>query len=245
MKESYINLDESDLNKPIYRIFSLKYFCELALTKKNTLVHPSKWDDPLENFLLNQKIQTDRGPARNHSRKNIYGQCWTFKNESDAMWRIYSSKKSGVKVKTTVKKLFNSLQNVCRKTDKKFCYIGKVEYYKREEIQSHIDKFKRTKKYSKNGLLEARKLLLKRETFSYEDEIRLISYFRERYPTSELFKYNVNPKKVFSEIALDPRLKNEKKENMIEKLTSLGFNSKDITQSKLYRLNKNEIRVLS
>lgn len=53
-----------------------------------------------DNILIDTKrINTDL------QKKTIYGQSWTLDEESDALWRIYSSKENwGVKVKTTIKK---------------------------------------------------------------------------------------------------------------------------------------------
>lgn len=42
-------------------------------------------------------------------RSDFYGQCWTLKSTSDAMWRIYSPKKDAVRVRTTIRKLAESL----------------------------------------------------------------------------------------------------------------------------------------
>ena len=50
-------IDISDLDKPIYRIFSKSRFIDLLKTKKNGLVRPNKWDDPFENFFLRSKAQ--------------------------------------------------------------------------------------------------------------------------------------------------------------------------------------------
>ncbi|MEX0595397.1 MAG: DUF2971 domain-containing protein, partial [Candidatus Paceibacterota bacterium] len=114
MNDNYIYLDDNELNLPVFRIYSMNHFCDLVLTEKNVLVHPEKWDDPFENFILNLKIETESGLASNHSRKNIYGQCWTLNDETDAMWRIYSKDCMGIKVKTTIKKLFGSFVRSCQ-----------------------------------------------------------------------------------------------------------------------------------
>jgi hypothetical protein len=100
----------NDIDAPIYRIFSKLRFLALARTSQNGLVNPSKWDDPFENFFLRSEISGARGEriSMNSLERDWYGQCWTYNNDTDAMWRIYSSRKDGIKIKTTVRKIFES-----------------------------------------------------------------------------------------------------------------------------------------
>lgn len=241
----YLNIEEEELKKPIYRIFSFKNFCSSVLTKKNALVHPSKWDDPLENYLLNHPIKTDKGNIKNSGRNQVYGQCWSLKNESDAMWRIYSSDMMGIKVKTTIKDLFESTYEQFEKDTLKFCFIGKVIYYNQEkETQKLVEAFENSHKFSHDGSLEAKQLLFKREAFSHEKEVRLIAFFRERNQTSKILEYNFEPHKIFKEIILDPRLDDHSISRYKEKLVALGLNEKIISKSKLYTLNKEELKAL-
>ena len=110
MKDHLIHLTEEDLDKPIYRIFSFKRLEEIFKEKKLTLAKPKKWDDPFENFILNSTgTLPDGREFQIGFRDNYYGQCWSLTVESDAMWRIYSPEKDGVKVKTTIRKLFQPL----------------------------------------------------------------------------------------------------------------------------------------
>ena len=74
----------------------MKRLLELFQTRHNVLVAPEKWDDPFENFIL----KSDRV-----SRRGWYGQCWTWQRASDAMWRIYSGDKNGVRMRSTPAKL--------------------------------------------------------------------------------------------------------------------------------------------
>jgi hypothetical protein len=80
---------------PIYRIFSIDRFVELARTRQNVLVSPYKWDDPFENFLLRCPVRDASGRTlrMGNLAERWYGQCWTSTRESDAMWRIYSPEK--------------------------------------------------------------------------------------------------------------------------------------------------------
>jgi hypothetical protein len=100
-----------DWDAPIYRTYSLEYALALFKSGTNGLVHPSRWDDPFENFFLKNGAVDENGNlvALDEVHKDFYGQCWTIEEESDALWRIYSQAKGGVCISTTIRKLFESI----------------------------------------------------------------------------------------------------------------------------------------
>src|SRR5208337_1102621 len=97
-------LNIKDWDATIYRVFPIRWFRDMVETKTMGLARPSRWDDPFENFYLKCKVRLATGEIG--SLKLIaskwYGQCWTKNRESDAMWRIYSPDKCGVRVSTTI-----------------------------------------------------------------------------------------------------------------------------------------------
>jgi hypothetical protein len=103
-------IDIDDWDAPIYRVYSMHRFKSLLNTKTNGLVHPSLWKDPFENFFLKCKAVASDGTfvSLESLSESWYGQCWTKNRDSDAMWRIYSPNKDGVRVSTTIRKLFVS-----------------------------------------------------------------------------------------------------------------------------------------
>lgn len=90
---------------PVHRLL------EIFESRQLVLVEPNKWDDPFENLLLKGMLEgtSDKFPITKVFRTSIYGQCWTTHKETDAMWRIYSQDKNGVKVRCSVKNLFWTL----------------------------------------------------------------------------------------------------------------------------------------
>ena len=80
-------IDIVDWDAQIYRVYSIKWFTDLITTNKNGLVNPSKWEDPFENFFLqNQCVASDGTIVSLESLSNSwYGQCWTRNSDSDAM----------------------------------------------------------------------------------------------------------------------------------------------------------------
>ena len=129
---NYINISAEEKGKNIYRVIPVCWLLELFKTKKNTLLKPALWDDPFENFILKGLGRLSNGKTASLGMRDLlYGQCWTLRRESDAMWRIYSSDKNGVKIRTTIKKLFESLYNVMPSRSRDVsCFIGKVKYFR-------------------------------------------------------------------------------------------------------------------
>ncbi len=79
MTNNLIHLTDSDLDRPLYRIFGFARFVEVFEEKQLTLVKPKKWDDPFENFILNSTgILPDGMEFQFGSRDAFYGQCWTL-----------------------------------------------------------------------------------------------------------------------------------------------------------------------
>lgn len=110
--KNYLNLNNKEFDMPIYRIFKKKHFTELINEKKNVLVSPKLWDDPYENILLSKgvEVEVDGQPIVPGFMKNVYCQCWSMLGESDAMWRIYSHSNENVMIRSTPRKLLESLK---------------------------------------------------------------------------------------------------------------------------------------
>jgi hypothetical protein len=88
----HINLSEKEIAKPIYRVFSLDRFVETLEQGQLTLVRPSLWEDPWENYLFKfmHKNNIGKNKLLRWYGEDLFAQCWTFHRETDAMWRIYS-----------------------------------------------------------------------------------------------------------------------------------------------------------
>lgn len=96
--ENYLYLNSKNLDKPIYRIVSASRFIQILTSKQLTLVNPQKWDDPFENSLAVARVYVSHEAVRFLERTGVYGQCWTWHEDTDAMWRIYSPNKDGVRL---------------------------------------------------------------------------------------------------------------------------------------------------
>ncbi|MEZ2591647.1 DUF2971 domain-containing protein [Pantoea agglomerans] len=200
---NYINLTNL-LDKPIYRIMPISRFLQLLEDEVLTLVKPKKWDDPFENALLNCEIETSDGEVISFAAKDsVYGQCWTFHRETDAMWRIYSHEKDGIRVRTTPRKLLTALRKAEPKNHTLNCFIGKVSYLSKSNL---LSKLQSINLLNPNGAGVAESLLYKRTAFSHENEVRLIYSGKDDACTSDIFQFPIEPNKLFDRLLFDPRM---------------------------------------
>ncbi len=236
-----LNLEPNEF-KYIYRIFSQDYFEASLVNKELTLVAPSLWEDPYENvffkyFDSHQRRENETG--RWHG-ENLFGQCWSSLEESDAMWRIYSQDLKGVKVKidrTMLRPIFYNHFDIYLMRD---CFIGKVKYLTEQEILEVIksDNFQNSNSMNDTGHTRAFGLLFKRNEFSHEKEIRIICDVQEPIHATKknILNIAIEPNSLFSEIVLDPRLPIEQFELKKEIYQKLGFMG-SIKKSNLYNFS--------
>lgn len=228
---NYINLDETSKSQAVYRVFPVQRLLEMMQTRKNVLVKPKKWDDPFENALLSSAMGLPDGTICSFAAKNsVYGQCWTMHEETDAMWRIYSNDKTGVKIKTTISKLLDSLKNDLHEFWELRCFIGKVLYFPEMEL---FKKFDEVDLMNSNGSGIAETLLYKRIEFEHENEVRLIYSGVDNKCLAEILEYSIDPFDLIDEIVFDPRMPSVFVDAFKEKLSRLGY-AKPIRQSSLY-----------
>ena len=234
--ENYLNIDKDKREQYVYRIVSLKRLLELFEKNENVLVKPCLWDDPFENFIMNSKIRLPSGEISNlMSRELFYGQCWSKSKASDAMWRIYSPENTGIRIRTTVRKLFNSLGDVISTVPNVKVFIGNVEYLPNKKLLEFSQTvFLNVSLPQANDL--ARTLLVKRPAFKHENELRLLYFDVEKLNSGNIFKYMVNPHELIDQIMIDPRVSYSEYKNIkeyIQKNTDYGGS---IKRSLLYTL---------
>jgi hypothetical protein len=196
------------------------------------------WDDPLENFILTTAAKTLAGDLRYdfEARNRFYGQCWSLIDESDAMWRIYSHDKMGIKVKTTIRKLIDSLQSSPDASSGE-CFVGKVKYLDSGALKQRLEdtSWLHMEAISYDG--QAASLLFKRLEFTHEHEVRLL-FLDHRDGGSMIFQHSVEPLELFDEIEFDPRISTEMFEVFHFYFREKILYNKPIVQSELYKVPK-------
>ena len=249
--DNLIFLTDEELDKNIYRVFSFERLKEIFDTKKVTLVKPKRWDDPFENFILNSTgILPDGREFQLGFRDSFYGQCWSLTKESDAMWRIYSPDKNGVKVKTTIRKLFNPLFQVGGEHQKMngniynlSSFVGKVKYQGMKKLMEMLNDKERmsNKIFDQSGWGQASSFYFKRWAFRHENEIRIMFNKHDEH-SDDFFKYDVDPNDLIDEIVFDPRMNTEEYHRRKREIRSWNFN-KNVIQSGLYKIKDFRIQL--
>lgn len=231
---NYIGLTEAELDQPIYRIFSLERFFQVLDKKQLALVKPHLWDDPFENVLLKSQFKTaSNETAIFEAHDSVYGQCWTRHAETDAMWRIYSQHKNGVRLKTTPRKLLATLQANIHEHPELCGFIGKVAYAANEnQLKEQLQQINLT---ATDGTGIAQSLLYKRKEFEHEQEIRLIYSGPDGKCPNNIFNCSIKPNTLFDSIMFDPRIDESLRKACTAAIQNLGCNVK-VEISNLYDL---------
>jgi hypothetical protein len=235
-----------DTDARIYRIYPKHRFLELLRSGKNALVKPDLWNDPFENFFLRSAVLGPKGEriVISSLADDWYGQCWTLNEDTDAMWRIYSHDKDGIKVRTTIRKLFDSFYDENDKFARLKFLMGSVRYWKEAEI---VDLMNKVSFYDiafggqATGFAEL--LCVKREAFEHEREVRLL--FQDLAPkrsSGPVVLFDIEVNKVFDEVVLDPRLSEAEAAAFSAEIVAAGC-TLSISQSPLYRLPKFKLRL--
>lgn len=244
-----VHLSEDALDQPIYRIYALDRFKTLVSSATDALVHPTRWDDPFENFMLartevRDEISRTTIPLRNLA-DDWYGQCWSLTSESDAMWRIYSPSGAGrgVKVRTTIRRLFENLRAVGPAQWPQQFFVGRIRYVDQAELDQLMGRITFADVTAGGqGTGFAELLCLKRDTFAHENEVRLLFQDmalpdppRGRLGGGGVFKYPLDAHYVFDEVVLDPRLEEADFLAMKAELQAAGCRL-PISKSSLYEV---------
>lgn len=244
MEENGLHISSWDT--PIYRVFKLKRFKDLLTSRMNGLVSPFMWDDPFENLLLRCKVRDPTGELGSLEpiASGWYGQCWTLNRDSDAMWRIYSPEKTGVRAATTIKKLFSSIWNPSDKYRHLKYFIGIVQYLDRAKIEQFLATTSFTN-LAVGGQTHnfAETLCMKRKEFEHEKEVRILTYDAEgNMGEKGVLNFPFDHQKILDGVTLDPRLLAPDFERIRMELKDSGC-MLPIDQSELYKINNTIIRL--
>lgn len=244
-RNNYIRISRNEWETPIYRFTTVDRVLQLIVQGQNTLVSPRKWKDPFENILSRVPCRKINGESFMHPhRDRVYGQCWTMIEETDATWRMYVPDENGVRLKTTIRKLHQSLHRSQDAYASISCFIGRVEYKTEDELSACLS----NRKWNNEHFLgvgsqgQAESLLFKREAFTPEEEIRLIFLDPHNRGKSDYYHYPLNPSDEILQITFDPRMEDSLYDTYSSILRKYRY-SGDIGKSTLYQLPISEIPV--
>ena len=240
----------------VYKYIRLEYLLSMLRNKKLRVDKVSKWKDPYENFFVKEEFctynsfyQRDITISTEEISKRIYGQSWTLKEESDAMWRIYSiyseDKKfnldeMAIKIKVQVRNLFDLVytEDSCMATTS----IGEVQYKTTKEIEEWRNNLRCAKidflKFSEECLF------MKRDSFQHEEEVRIIISECTEKIAQEFLEFEIPNIGIFEEYILDPRLNNQEDiDNVVKLISECGVEKSLISRSSLYDFFPKKIKL--
>jgi len=236
------NVNEEEQEKyfytPIYQILPLEYAISILQNRVLRFNSVFKyWEDPYELFLFKQNIFIEGTPFHiNDYDKKLYGQCWSLNKDTDAMWRIYSSKKKGVRIKTTIGKMIQVLDQT-RGMNWTAPAFGLVKYVDIKFIKEYLRQIEKDGS-GKFFEMMSDSLFYKREQFSHEKEVRFIIQTEGvdgfQYNDGDFLNLKIDPTELIEEISLDPRLDANDVTRLTSELRDLNIHI-PISQSDLYK----------
>lgn len=177
----------------LYRIQSFDRVVQIFEERALYFAHPSSWDDPYETRL------------RHEASSALFAQCWCRSGVSDAMWRIYSPDRLGVRIRTTDVKLRAAIKEGLRGNGIKY-RLRPVEYLKEAELNLKIEELADALKENFDPSRAADALQWKRRAFEHEKETRLIVFRQKSTPKGEAgIKIPIDPHDLIEDILIDPR----------------------------------------
>ena len=234
----YINMSDDEISRPIYRIVNFDRLVSLFQSNKMTFVKPEKWDDPFENYIAKTKIDMGSSFLDVGIRKNPHGTCWTIKSVSDAIWKIYSHDKKSVRIKSTPEILCRNITKGLKGYPKSKLFIGKVEYLKTDEIKKKAKEFTKGVIPGDRDKVVAQSLLFKRNSFSHEEEVRVLVIDHDDISTDGVLNIKVDPHEIIQSIEIDSRASSETVDAYADYLKNVLHFNGYVRKSTLYDIPK-------
>jgi len=232
--ENFINLSQQQLDQHVYRIMKQDYVITLFTDQKNVLSRIHNWKDKFENFQMKLGGILDGEKFGYEFKDDFVGQCWTSNSLSEAMWGIYANDPNTryLRIRSTPRKLLDALIAAHPKMPQDTCFVGKVEYKREKELKELVQN---GGALTLNAVSLANALLLKRNAFRHESEVRLL-YFGDAnsFDDGGFYRYDVDPHRMITQIMADP---NRCRKNWQDEKTAIqqktGF-AGEIKRSKIY-----------
>ena len=232
----------SDLDRHLFRIIPFDSLLQMFTDKHNILVKTSKWEDSYENFLLKETIIHNGEPVNlKIYQDRLFGQCWTTKQSSDALWRIYSPDKKSVRIKTTIGMLWDSVKGASEGRSA----IGRVQYVPQKKLTEDLLKVSPFSVERLSRLIVS-SFFIKRISFSHESEYRLIYMCKESSQdiSKDIKCFDIKPLDFILNVYFDPRADSAYVDRCTKVLVNAyGYPKDRIHKSTLYDFNPITIEV--
>lgn len=171
------------LDDAIYRILPVSFLTQDVANGTLTLRRVIAWEDTHEAAYFRRELPAQTGElvGMEELSKDWFGQCWSRRAESDAMWRIYNPDGASVRIETTPRALMTALfqRRIARNpsfADSSYIslYVGEVTYHAAKEFERLMATPAEEHVLQSSGVGIAKMLCAKRDPFQHESEIRLL-----------------------------------------------------------------------
>lgn len=182
----------------LYRIVSFDRLVQALESNELYFAHPSSWEDPYETQLQH------KDSAR------VFGLCWCRTGVSDAMWRIYSTNRLGVRIRTTRHRLKEALTAVTQERSIKW-KVQDVRYLRSEDLRHELECVADLL-WQRNSVHDMfAPLFVKREAFRHEDEVRAVVLAPPEidHAVRGAFRLKVQMRWLIDNVLIDPRAPDE------------------------------------
>jgi hypothetical protein len=226
------NLNQYD----IYKYVDFFRFMEIMKTNALSITKISKWEDVYENWFTKCRIHSETGYVDFSRFQNMtFGSCWSFQYNTDAMWRIYSHDRNGIRIKTKIDKYMRAMISKADESSEfKRVYSGVVAYRKKKDIEDIIKKTNARVALERPESYVVNNCLVKRSEFSHEREFRFIALFKTERK-EDYISIAIDPNDIIESVMFDPRISDAEFGIRKSVLRDIGY-TKTITKSHLYSL---------
>lgn len=178
----------------LYRIMPLRHVVDLFETRELHFASPESWDDPYEKIL------------RHKGSSLAFAQCWCTRAVSDAMWRIYSSDQTALRIRSTRSKLLAVGARI-KATYHATFRLDEVAYKQAREVDDSLATIAAELRQKFNMKRAVDALYLKRDAFDYEAEVRAIAFLQPKKDSQsqQHLRVRIDPHHFVDSILFDPR----------------------------------------
>jgi hypothetical protein len=186
--------------------------------------HPSTWEDPYEIRI------------KNPLSDELFAQCWCRNGVSDAMWRIYSQDKLGVRIRVNLEAFRGQLIKIASQSNIGF-RIARVKYVSELEYGIRTRKIFLDLQRRVTFARASAHLYLKRRAFNHEVETRIVVCDFDQLPQAKpsSLKIKLDARKLIDSVLVDPRAPDEYVEAYRKYLKDTLTFPGPVKKSQLYR----------
>ena len=246
---NFVNISEKEFlsSKRLYKHLPLEFALKTIEDKSLWFSNPKVWDDPFEKRFLEAKYTRTGKEVSFSWIDRVFCTCMTMTSSSEAYWKAYSTDQICVELRINREVLLEELKKLTGYE----VYLGKVEYMQTKDIIKPIKDIPfdpRIAGYNRSGKVAARLFMLKRISFSYENEFRiLINPPKKINKNGVSVPYLCDPTDLINQIVIDPRV-GDRTFNMLKSWFGdrYGFERTDagaarVLQSQLYAPQKQAV----